>query len=228
MARPSSESITPNSRGPAPPPPPPRRTQQDKSSSHPLSQSQSSSDLRSANESYVSSARHKVAAAYNSLPEVRSYIPGTTGYNTSRPQPPSNSSSYSANSDRAPPPPPRRLTAASTTSTTSPQRLSWNNNSPEYDSSDNESYSPSNTGAPVNKKLDLWKRRWKRAKDILDAQGVVLRSWRTGSDVCLEAVQIVEKTLSEMGVEGYGKGKGNGNSKTGQGGGEMKVKDMKR
>jgi len=230
MAKPSSESITSISRGQAPPPPPPRRTitQQDKSSSHPLSQSQSSSDLHSANESYVSSARHKVAAAYNSLPEVRSYIPGTAGYNTSRPQPPSNSSSYSTNSDRAPPPPPRRLTPASTASISSPQRLSWNNNSPEYDSSDDESYSPGNTGAPVNKKLDLWKRRWKRAKDILDSQGVVLRSWRVGSDVCLDAVHIVEKTLSEMGVEGYGKIKGNGNSKTGKGGGEMKVKDMKR
>jgi hypothetical protein len=53
---------------------------------------------------------------------------------------------------------------------------------------------------------------------------VALRSWRVGSDVCLEAIQLVEKTLKEMNAEGYGHGKG----KTGQGGGEMKVKDMKR
>ena len=78
----------------------------------------------------------------------------------------------------------------------------------------------------MNKKLDLWKRRWKRAKDILDSQGVALRGWRTGSDVCLEAVQMVEKTMRQMNVEGYGKS--NGKGKTGEGGGEVKVKDLKR
>jgi hypothetical protein len=99
--------------------------------------------------------------------------------------------------------------------------MSWNST----DTSDDEYSRPnSNTNTPVNKKLDLWKRRWKRAKDILDSQGVALRSWRVGSDVCLEAIQLVEKTLKEMNAEGYGHGKG----KTGQGGGEMKVKDMKR
>jgi hypothetical protein len=53
---------------------------------------------------------------------------------------------------------------------------------------------------------------------------VALRSWRVGEDVCLEAVQMVEKELTRMGVEGYGKGKG----KTGHGGGEVKVKDLKK
>lgn len=77
----------------------------------------------------------------------------------------------------------------------------------------------------MNKKLDLWKRRWKRAKDILDGQGVQLRAWRTGSDVCLEAVQMVEKAMREMKVEGYRHG---GKGETGEGGGEMKTKDMKR
>lgn len=94
--------------------------------------------------------------------------------------------------------------------------MSWNSTD-----SDDE-YRP-NTNAPPNKKLDLWKRRWKRAKDILDSKGVELRSWRVGNDVCLEAVQMVEKTMKEMGVEGYG-----GKGKTGEGGGEVKVKDLKR
>jgi len=53
---------------------------------------------------------------------------------------------------------------------------------------------------------------------------VTLRAWRTGGDVCIEAVQIVERTMRQMGVEGYGNGKG----KTGQGGGEVKVKFLKR
>lgn len=35
---------------------------------------------------------------------------------------------------------------------------------------------------------------------------------------------MVEQTMREMGVEGYGNGKG----KTGKGGGEVKVKDLKR
>jgi hypothetical protein len=75
---------------------------------------------------------------------------------------------------------------------------------------------------PVNKKLDLWKRRWKRAKDILDSQGVALRSWRVGGDVCLEAVQMVEKNLTEMGVEGYVGD--DGKEKTGKSSREMKLR----
>jgi len=61
----------------------------------------------------------------------------------------------------------------------------------------------------------------------LDANGIELRSWRVGGDVCLEAVRLVEKNMREMGVEGFGE-KGRGKGKTGEGGGEMKVKDLKR
>lgn len=42
--------------------------------------------------------------------------------------------------------------------------------------------------------------------------------------MCLEAVKMVEKAMREMDVEGYGNSKG----KTGEGGGEVKVKDLKR
>jgi hypothetical protein len=38
---------------------------------------------------------------------------------------------------------------------------------------------------------------------------------------------MIEKTMTQMGVEGYGNS-GNRNKKTGEGGGEMKTKDMKR
>jgi hypothetical protein len=92
------------------------------------------------------------------------------------------------------------------------------------DTSDDEDNASPNV--PINKKLDMWKRRYKRAKEILDSQGVVLRTWRVGQDVCIEAVQLVEKNLREMGVEGYGE-KGRGKGKTGEGGGEVKVKDLK-
>lgn len=198
-----------------PPPPIPRRSQPESTSPHPLSQAQSSADLGDSQEGYVSSARNKVSAAYNALPEVRSYMPGGATQSRQRSETPSFSST-----DRAPPPPPRRGIAASAGSTIS-KRMSWNST----DDSDDEP--PRANNAPFNKKLDLWKRRWKRAKDILDSKGVALRSWRVGGDISLEAIQMIEKTMTQMGVEGYGNS-GNRNKKTGEGGGEMKTKDMKR
>ncbi|KAG9248296.1 hypothetical protein BJ878DRAFT_62907 [Calycina marina] len=188
----------PSSQHGTPPPPPPSRRPLSQAS--PLSHEQKAADIKDSNEGYVSSARHKVSTAYNALPEVRSYIPGRG----------------SPDSDQAAPKPPRR-TLTNTTANTS-KRLSWNST----DTSDDER--PANV--PVNKKFDLWKRRYKRAKDVLDAKGVTLRTWRAGSDVAHEAVQLVENTMASMGVEGYGKDAGKG--KTGEGGGEMKAKDMKR
>ncbi|KAH8658845.1 hypothetical protein BGZ60DRAFT_531521 [Tricladium varicosporioides] len=185
-----------------PPPPPPRRgttaSNNTNNFSHPLSQSQSVADLNAANQGYVASARQKVSAAYNALPEVRSYM---SGYPSDTPD----------SSEKPAPPLPRRLPAGTTPGNIT-KRLSWN----DPDSSDDELTHP-NPSIPINKKLDLWKRRWKRAQDILGPKGVALRSWRTGSDVCLEAVQLVEKTMREMGVEGYGKSSE-----------KAKVKDLKR
>jgi phosphatidate phosphatase APP1 len=207
----STEPPTDSKKTPPPPPKPRRRTPLTESP-HPLSQAQSTTDL---NEGYASNARNKVSAAYNALPEVRSYIPG---YHSPSQGPQSTASSSSEKAPHPPPPPPRR--GATSTMGGITKRMSWNST----DSEDESSYRPNN--APPNKKLDLWKRRWKRAKDILDSKGVALRSWRVGSDVCLEAVQMIEKNLTKMGVEGYGGAKGKG--KTGEGGGEVKVKDLKR
>ncbi|PBP15471.1 actin patch protein, partial [Diplocarpon rosae] len=196
-----------------PPPPQPRRlnVNRDGTHSHPLSQAQSIADLRSpVEESYAASARHKVSAAYNALPEVGTYMLGSSG----GPKP---DSSSILSSEKAPPPPPRRGTGSVVPAAIT-KRMSWNGT----DTPDDER---SNTGMPANKKLDMWRRRWRRAKEILDAQGVQLRAWRVGSDVCLEAVQVVEKTMKEMRIEGYGHG---GQGKTGEGGGEMKTKDMRR
>jgi len=213
----SSEPALPNAKGSPPPPPKPRRPtgnrESTQSHSHPLSQATSSTDLRSPEEdSYLTSARNKVAAAYNSLPEVRSHLPGYS-------HGPSSESSSNLSQDKPPPPPRRRGTGSvGPAAAAMTKRMSWNST----DTSDDER---PNNGVPVNKKLDLWRRRWKRAKDILDGQGVQLRAWRTGSDVCLEAVQMVEKAMRDMNVEGYGN---DGKGKTGEGGGEMKTKDMKR
>ena len=50
----------------------------------------------------------------------------------------------------------------------------------------------------------------------------MLKSWRKGEDVANTAIQLVEKNMKSMGVEGYGKGK------TGEGGGEARVVDLKK
>ncbi|GAM87776.1 hypothetical protein ANO11243_058040 [Dothideomycetidae sp. 11243] len=53
-------------------------------------------------------------------------------------------------------------------------------------------------GQPVNKREEMWKRRWRRAKDIMDRHGVMLRTWRVGSDVMEECVRVVDKELEHM------------------------------
>lgn len=49
-------------------------------------------------------------------------------------------------------------------------------------------------GLPVSKKEEMWKRRWARAKGIMDDKGVVLRTWRVGGDVSAETLRLVEET----------------------------------
>lgn len=51
--------------------------------------------------------------------------------------------------------------------------------------------------SPVNKKLELWRRRLERAHDTLDREGVKLYTWRRGEDVVLEAVGLVKEALNK-------------------------------
>lgn len=55
---------------------------------------------------------------------------------------------------------------------------------------------------PANKKLELWRRRWKRAKQILDSHNVKLKAWKVGSDAHLETIQMIEKKLVELNSQG--------------------------
>jgi phosphatidate phosphatase APP1 len=213
----AADMSTPTEKKIPPPPPKPRRpvfTENTPCESQPLPQAQKAADMRTpttTGEGYFSSARYKVSVAYNALPEVRSYLPASR--NASR-----QSSNDTLRSIENPPtPPPRRNGTGLYPQARLPSYAST-------DSSDDEgSYRP-NPNMPMNKKADLWRRRWKRANDMLDSQGVTLRSWKVGGDVCLEAVQMVEKELTRMGVEGYAKGKG----KTGQGSGRGQGQDLKR
>ncbi|RMZ77495.1 hypothetical protein DV738_g4440, partial [Chaetothyriales sp. CBS 135597] len=42
----------------------------------------------------------------------------------------------------------------------------------------------------INKKEEIWRRRWARSEEIMRQKGVVLRSWRVGSDVMGECVKM--------------------------------------
>lgn len=93
---------------------------------------------------------------------------------------------------------------AAAAATYASNHLSWTRSSASVDGSDDEfpgtpaAYEPPS----ISKKVDLWHRRWKRAKDILDANHIELRRWRTGADVSLDAVALVERNLRDLSVDG--------------------------
>jgi len=216
------EELTKSNHNSGPPKPPaPRRGTGGGDLAKTLSKQSSSASLKSVDSGhgYMDSARSKIAAAYNSLPEVRSHLP------LSRSRKDSDAPSINTTESSMPQPLQRAGNAAGNAAAGAagfvtskiPSVMDKGNIT---DSDDESTPSPN---IPVNKKLDLWKRRYKRSKDILDAKGVTLRTWRVGQDVCIDSVQLVEKTLREMGVEGYGPA-----GKTGKGGGEVKVKDVKK
>lgn len=53
-------------------------------------------------------------------------------------------------------------------------------------------------GLYINKREALWRQRWARAEQILSEQGVVLRSWRVGTDAIAEAERIIKANEREM------------------------------
>jgi hypothetical protein len=42
-------------------------------------------------------------------------------------------------------------------------------------------------------RIELWKRRWAEAERTLSKKGVLLKSWRVGTDAMEECVKLVEK-----------------------------------
>jgi hypothetical protein len=176
----------------------------------------------SGDDSYISAASAKAAEAYNSMPNVSSYIP--FGSDLSLPQS-VNSSSESLSTRQA-------LTAkAASYATSASNRINAYRSSradvstlKRPDSSDSDLPSGAST-PPINKKLELWNRRWARANELLSKEGVTLVKWRKGDDVAERAMKLVQNAMREMGVEGHNGA--DGKRKTGKGGGEAKVKDLK-
>jgi phosphatidate phosphatase APP1 len=204
----------------------PQTVNEESTFKHPLSQTQNTSEFATPNHNqvYLSSVRQRVASAYNALPAASTYLPSLP------PRKPPSSPPLRSGLDHEHSAQSHRATATTTSrSSNATNRLSWPAKS--QDNSDDELYSYTSPPLsprmePTNKKVELWKRRWRRAKAILDEHSVELRSWRTGQDICGDACKLVERAMREMGVEGYGpNGVGKGN--TGSSGGEMEVKDFR-
>ena len=219
-------ATSPQKRGPIPPPKPRRLSVSHESPQpkhhSPLSQAQNASPpnpgsraTSSERHGYRSVVRNKVALAYNSIPSPTSYWYGTSQTSPSsssmnqRPQRPGIVSGQTlstlgvpkAAQQQYPPPPtpPRRnLTAyPAAAAQYASHRINggWSGGGGTDGSGDG--VNGNNPPHPINKKLELWKRRWARANEILDDKGVMLRSWRVGTDVMDDAAKLVERAKNE-------------------------------
>ncbi|KAJ5371418.1 uncharacterized protein N7496_007510 [Penicillium cataractarum] len=64
------------------------------------------------------------------------------------------------------------------------------------------SYNNYSAAEPLpNKREELWRRRWERASDILEQKGVVLGSWRIGSDAQPVCLWLVEEAMQKIQVK---------------------------
>ena len=199
----------------------------------PLSQIQNTSSPRTQEtslerQSYRTAVKSKVAYAYNALPSWYSTQPQPSHPAVSQPAapestvrqpiPPSSSSTTAtaANSSTKPPlppsvPPRRNLSsypAAAAHYATNRLSGGWSG----YNSADAaaEDVNGNPTNPAVSKKVDLWNRRWARAQEVFEQQGVLLRSWRVGGDVVRDALALVEKAKREdqrSGRDEHGAGK---------------------
>jgi len=174
-------------------------------------------------QSYAGMARDKLWSVYNTLPALRSQDGSD--------QPTSEPGSQRRNPP-PPPPPRRRDGAASAVSYVGnkassawqhapsipyhsrPQVTSAHTSQPYSTSSPRQGINRTSTGSTlgmngggdggqyVNKREQMWRQRWAKAEEIMREHGVVLRSWRVGSDALGEA----EKVIREAERRGRGKG----------------------
>ncbi|KAL8714382.1 MAG: hypothetical protein Q9220_001715 [cf. Caloplaca sp. 1 TL-2023] len=213
---PSAPELRSINRKPPPPrPPKPRKLSADSHLPHersPLSQSQASPSNSSAEttnisapspdrEGYRASVRNKVSSVYNSLPSFYSQPPSTS-INTPRPLPDRSHSAVSSLSARAQPPPipPRRTNLSSYPAAAA--HYATNRFSGGWSGYNNAAADGASDMPVRNKKEELWLQRWERAKEVMKRNGVVLRSWRVGTDVLEEAVKLVETAGREEGGKG--------------------------
>lgn len=165
---------------------------------------------------YATSARRHLASAYNTLPSPRTLWSGSphssspTTPTQESPHPIPNHQQNSSSTSLAPPTPRpgTRRNISTAAHTFASNRLSWATGTGTGASS-GDPVAGGNGGAPqgspYSKKEEVWRRRWARAEEIMRREGVVLRTWRVGSDVVEECVGVCERALREIEKGGRGK-----------------------
>ncbi|MCJ1473258.1 hypothetical protein MMC13_001909 [Lambiella insularis] len=139
---------------------------------------------------YRAAVKNKVASAYNALPSPVAYFYGTSSTSTSPTARPGEAARGLSTVPSARPPPPTPPRGNLTSNPAAAAQYATNRLSINGD----EESSPA---SPLGKKEELWKRRWARAKEILDDKGVMLRAWRVGQDVIDDATRLVERAQKE-------------------------------
>lgn len=184
-------------------------------------------------QSYAEMARDKLASVYNNLPSASSYMGSSnappeqaeTKKQAPPPPPPRRgvtsypvaAASYvgtKANSawQHAPPiphhstRPPAQAHPYSTNTNQPPlNRSSTSLSSANGGNGGGGGYGYGDAGPVLSKKEQLWRERWARAERVLGEHGVLLRSWRVGSDAIEEAEKLIQRTAREEGKNGGGR-----------------------
>lgn len=69
-------------------------------------------------------------------------------------------------------------------------------------------------GGPYGSKREqMWRQRWAKAEEIMREHGVVLRSWRVGTDAMAEAERIIKEAERRNKKGGNGNEGGNGKAR---------------
>jgi phosphatidate phosphatase APP1 len=149
-------------------------------------------------EGYAASALRQLTAAYNSLPSIRSSSPIRDSSLSSKSRNPSDPSPRVEMT--FPPLPPRRVLTSYSTAA-----VHWATSTASGAGAGD--HGASGGGVPAqNKKEEMWGRRWARAEGIMKREGVVLKSWRVGTDVMDQCVAMVEGNFRELKHEEGGMG----------------------
>lgn len=171
---------------------------------------------RNGEEGYATSARRQIVSAYNTLPSARSLWSGSPhAADPSASSVPLDrgedinpiSPNQEPSSNLAIPRPGMRRNISTA------NRLSWGTTAGATASSVGVRDSGAGggfvsggdggggalAGSPYNKKEEVWRRRWARAEEVMRKEGVVLRTWRVGTDVMDECVALCERSVEEIG-----------------------------
>ncbi|KAH9865063.1 hypothetical protein IAQ61_009009 [Plenodomus lingam] len=166
-------------------------------------------------QSYGGMAREKLWSVYNALPALRS--------TDDAPQSSSSTLEADTGRKAPPPPPPRRGNRETASSAASyvgskasaawqhapslpyasrPQITSMQTSQPFSSAAPLQRLNRTNTGSTIGtvggeqygtKREQLWRQRWARAEQVLGERGVLLRSWRVGTDLIGESERIIRE-----------------------------------